>query len=378
MPICGNTYSSVLTPKAKDPVDAMYIDPTNAQTATRWILVIFSSEVSFLFRLPVFLIPTLPEEVINDGINFKLQNRQKRFFNNEEDSFFDLVSSDKKRHDALYKKPTHRKYLNMVTVQIVLSLLGLGINIVWWFFWWLAVQKVTPYADRDKHNALKMYTDETLHAITSSRAGHYGTYMMMVSIFLYFLQYIHYRHYLVRLAIHYPNHSQVKLNRRMYILSHISLFNFILDVPDINVPTTKLSAAITRTLVLVAGLIFVFTFMFLEPLTMAYGCYSPLSTYKDIIYGLCPAFFSNNDPQQQITTVCDQKGVMCGSERMLWKTQLAYELHYAKLVLFAAFTLYSILTIETRILFYNTARRFLYDVSENHHHHALREKNKNV
>jgi hypothetical protein len=337
--------------------DEMLIDPTNAETATRWVVPIFSSEIFFLFRLPILLIPVLPPEMINALVDMRGGDGR------ESSSFRDSISSDEKRREALYARPSVGKYLNMSTVHTAFAVIGLVLNTVWLALWWVAIKGVTPATSRDDHSALRHYIDQTLGAILYTKLGHAGSWVLLSSVILYFFQFRHYKHYIVRLAMHYPGHRESQLPRHLYILSHVSVVNFLFDIPDINLPTTRLTAFLVRTINLYAGLTLSWTLVFIQALTEAFGCYLPGTPYYKLNSGLCPRFLNN--PQDVLPPACEAPGSICGSEEVRWKTILAYELHYAFLTLVVSFSIYLVLSVGTRMRFFHTSSRFLVDLSTN-------------
>jgi hypothetical protein len=339
----------------------MLIDPTTARTSTRWIVPVFTSELFFLFRLPILLIPALPADMIDALVETQLSGARSRFDGGNRSEWWATIRSEQARRAALYTRPTLRKYINMVSIHTALAIIGLVLNIIWLAMWWAAISHVTPATSRADHSALRHYVDQTLEAITNTRLGHTGSWFLMVSVILYFVQYAHYRHHLVRLATHYPGHPDTLLPRYIYILAHFSVINYVFDIPDIDVPTTKLSRIIIMTINLVAGSILAVALIIEEPFTEAWGCYPPGTSYVDLDSGMCPRFLDN--PQDVLPPVCTVPGAECGQEVVRWKHELSDSVHQAQMAVTIGVFVYLILTIDSRIRFYKESAMFLQAVS---------------
>lgn len=89
----------------------------------------------------------------------------------------------------------------------------------------------------------------------------------------------------------------------MYALAHISVTNFIGDIPGIGIPCVRISHAVVVVGSLLVGVYLVFAYSTIVPLADAWSCYDPafvtnLSSYDK---GLC------TDP-----SICTQPHIDCG------------------------------------------------------------------
>lgn len=337
----------------------MQIDPTNASTVTRWLFPVFTSEISFLFRLPIFLVPVLPADMV---VLAQTQNYLKSTAFRVNNEWTEAVSAYEKRQAALYARPTLRKYVNFATVHTVFAILGLVLNFIWLVLWWVALENIAPFADASSHSAKRHYINQSVNALFHTHPGRAGSWILLASVLLYIVQYLHHRHHLVRLALHHPGHPETRLPRHLYILTHLSIINFLLDIPDINVPTSRFTRVFVVTANIIAGSVFVVAFVLQQPMTEAWGCYAPGTPYTGLKYGLCPRFL--DDPQNVLPPVCDQTGVECGDGVARWKDMFVHDIHVAYIVLVVSFIVYLPLTLDNRIRFYRSATRFQMLISE--------------
>ena len=333
----------------------MKIDPTTARTATRWLFPVFTSELSFLLRLPLLLVAALPRDTIRAISEHGYATRNAKRVHQE---FWKAAKSHESRQAYLYARPNLRKYANYTVVQTIMSLLGLYLNIAWLMAWWIALETVAPASEiADAQGEDRHYIDETLHAIAHTTAGHVGSWMLLASFLLYVVQYLHMRHHLVRIAIHYPGDIETLLPRHMYFVAHFSVVNFLLDLPDVNVPVTKFTRLFVVVTNLVAGSVLAVAVLLQEPMTLAWGCYPPYESYRNYDFGMCPR--AVDDPQDPLPPVCDQPGVECGIATQRWGNIFAHDIHIAAMALVASFIVYLPLSFDTRVRFFRSSARFL-------------------
>ena len=109
-----------------------------------------------------------------------------------------------------------------------------------------------------------------------------GWYLMAGSAFLYVVSYVH---HLVHVAIR-KSHP---IAPNLYAASHISILNFLFDLPGRGVSTCRVTHALVIIINLLAGAVLVATWFTATPLRAAWGCYDPafIHSLKDYNRGLC-------------------------------------------------------------------------------------------
>ena len=87
-------------------------------------------------------------------------------------------------------------------------------------------------------------------------------------------------------------------NKVLYILAHLSIVNFLLDVCGANVKTLKAQHIIILVGNVVAAIIVVIGYLLVDPYQRAWQCHPPGNrTFADLKYGMCPQWTDFYSPK---------------------------------------------------------------------------------
>lgn len=319
----------------------------DATNATRWLLTLYTSELSFLFHLPIFLVPILP---VDDYYPSSMNEKLGMIKNN--------IRSAESRKKVLQQRPTTQTWFNFSIVHTCICIIRLLLNSIGTILIWMSLDTIAPAVTSGDDQKNIEYVSQTLHALHHSNTAKLGGYMFLASLGLWLLAYAHHRYHLIRVMKHTP--EKVRFPRYLYTICHVGLFNFFLDIPDINIPVTFLTKWVIRGLNVIAGNVFVFVYTIERLMTFAWGCYPTHTTIYGYKYGVCPRYLNN--PQNVLSSVCDQDGVVCGNENIEWRSLYTHTIHLCGMLVLYSFILYFILTLDTRIRYYRSFHLFVMEM----------------
>lgn len=80
-----------------------------------------------------------------------------------------------------------------------------------------------------------------------------------------------------------------EIHPRLYTLAHLGLANFLLDTPGRGIPTVRLSHAVIVVLSVAAAAALAVTWVAVQPMQDAWGCYDPayIRSLEDYRFGEC-------------------------------------------------------------------------------------------
>lgn len=178
-------------------------------------------------------------------------------------------------------------------------------------------------------------------AATSAFAGTYsytGGILVAVSAALYAATYI--THVLRRRA------RPCVVQPVLFGIAHLSVINFLLDLPGRGIPSQRRSHLLLVAVNLVGGLILVVTAVTATPLRNAWGCYAPeyVQTVKDYNRGICP------DDHSSSANICTERPYT-NCEEEFRDDIFAREIHYGLQICSFSVPIY-LLTLSTKLAFY--------------------------
>lgn len=140
---------------------------------------------------------------------------------------------------------------------------------------------------------------------------------------------------------------------RFYTISHISVVNFIFDIPGWGISRTVLSHYSILVLNLISVLVVLFVVFAEEPFVKAWGCYPDPKNINELQYGMCPFYFQRTTQQQALSPVCDQPGVRCDESEAHAQELFAQSLSIAQVILSHSAVTY-LSSISPRFLYWRT------------------------
>ena len=110
----------------------------------------------------------------------------------------------------------------------------------------------------------------------------------------------------------------------LYGTAHVSVLNFLFDLPGRGVPTVKRSHTLLVVVNVIAGLTLLVTHAIATPLQEAWGCYQPslITSLRDYNRGVCPG-----DPTSTANICTERPYTNC--EENFEVDVFAKEMHYA-------------------------------------------------
>lgn len=128
-----------------------------------------------------------------------------------------------------------------------------------------------------------LWSWETLNSALHGTHTHTAWTLLVVSFGLYLFAY----------AIHKykrPSDTAHAVQPVLYGTAHLSVLNFLLDLPGRNVPTARRSHTLLVLVNFVAGCVLFVVYATATPLQEAWGCYQPslINSLRDYNRGLCP------------------------------------------------------------------------------------------
>lgn len=279
-----------------------------------WLLSLYTSEVFFLFHLPLFVEIPYRTPVETTSSTYSLSNRLERA------AFI---------RDG-YHQPRPWFQLLIFVLRSILNLLFL------------------IYVTIDLKMS-KLWTLEEPHHVFDIFKGHngqMGLFCLLLSAGLYVLSYIHLRFHLIHVESKSP--GSVVIPEKLYWLSHFSIINFSLDLPAASVPSVRLSRLLVCVLNIIAIGIIVFVAVFEKQFIDAWQCYPEGTGVKDLKYGLCPAFLG-----VKTSPICDQPGIRCGRETNRYDSTFSSTITLCRHILCVSLAVY-IVSITPKIQYWKT------------------------
>lgn len=184
-----------------------------------------------------------------------------------------------------------------------------------------------------------LWSWKTLNSVFWGTYSRVGWYMLAASAGLYLIAY----------ALHVTQRSRLKVHvvqPVLYGTAHVSVLNFLLDLPGRYVPTVKRSHTILVIVNLIAGLTLFLTHASAKPLQEAWGCYQPalISSLRDYNRGMCPG-----DPTSTANICTERPYTNC--EENFTVDVFAKEIHYATQAVVFGLIVYGI-SVGSKISFY--------------------------
>jgi hypothetical protein len=152
-----------------------------------------------------------------------------------------------------------------------------------------------------------------------------GWAFLGISVLLYIISYAH-----TSWALKQTSPGSLPIQPRLYLLAHLSILNFMLDVPGRRVPTVKISHSF---LIVFNTLLSIYMFVLataVTPIREAWRCYRPehFDSIEDYNFGICP-------PPDKTTAICsDHAGITCPTtgepsySEAVWSTEMHYALNF--------------------------------------------------
>lgn len=162
---------------------------------------------------------------------------------------------------------------------------------------------------------------------------------MAVSAGLYLFTYLHHR-------LHYGLRKHIPVDPLLYAVAHVSILNYILDLPGRRIPTAKLTHVLIVATNIVAAIVLIFTLHTITPIQRAWGCYDPqfVDDLSDYDRGMCPADEDSN------ANICTERPFV-NCEVDFGDNTFHKEIHYATQASMVALVLYA-LSIGDKLTFY--------------------------
>lgn len=327
------------------------VDPTSSSAATHWLFCLYTNEFNWLFCWSYFTMVT-PTAYSPPATSFN-----ERF-----SSWLKMVKDPTLRNARLYEAPlSNRKYYIFYASMSAITILRLALNFAGFMLVLLSLYDYAPNLNDYSENAdlPYEYTMQTFRVLESHHLAKIGGWCFLASTILHVVAYLVHKNMLMRLLHHGSPDEAFSVPH--YFAGHISIINWLLDVPGFYVPTTTWIHILILLINLTAGFIFFCALWFEKPMTLAWGCYAPGTRIRDLSYGLCPQYI--NDPQNAHPPVCDQPGVRCGEEGIRWKNLMRESIIQTGFIMVVSLALY-LTSISARSRFYILSRDLVSDIAE--------------
>lgn len=273
-----------------------------------------------------------------------------------------LMKNPKEQKSSLYKSTLNdRKYYAFYVGMTALTLTRLLLNFSGFFLILTAIDDYAPNENDYSENAdlPYEYATQTFYVLQSHYLAKIAGWLFLASTFLHVAAFLAHKHFLM-IEFHSATEKDI-FSVPDYWFGHLSLLNWIFDIPGIGVPTSRLIHIVIILINFTAGVVFAVAYWLEEPMTLAWGCYQPGTHIADMKYGLCPAYI--NDPQNAHPPVCDQPGVRCGEEEIRWKTILKHTLAHSGFILSISLAIY-ITSVAAKSQFYKLSQDLVRDTFE--------------
>jgi len=198
--------------------------------STRWIQCAFTSIISFIFHLPILLVPP---DAADQKVLYKADDTP-RHSHRKQPSILDVLRAKHFHSNPHAAENFYWIHHSIFTIRII-------IHVVVYTIVWIPLSNV-KLGVTTQRNSVTAYIGETFSQIRSSPYVHAASWLMLASTLLWIATYIHFRWHFARLATTDP----VPINRTLYALLHLDPINFIFDIPDYKVSTCRRSR-LTKT-----------------------------------------------------------------------------------------------------------------------------------
>jgi len=286
----------------------------DAKNATSWLRPFFFSILSFVFHLPLFLVQA-PETFSTD------------------------------EHKDADGPITRKIFLSYEKSSKVLAITRRVINIVASGLYYASLQHVAPAKTEAQSNGV--YFTQTTYALRGAVAANI---LMFISLGLWLLTYIYMRYHYVRLSMHHPTSTALKVPHVLYYIVCFDPVNFSLDIPGLGLSVAFYTCVIVRLINIIYGSIYAFLYVCEMPMIKCWGCYQKGTAIEDLDLGLC-ASCPRLSAQDVLPSVCDHAEVECGRGDLLWQDMLSEDIWLSTTLLTVSGCIY---------LFYNCSRRLEY------------------
>lgn len=184
-----------------------------------------------------------------------------------------------------------------------------------------------------------LWSWQTLNSALHGTHSRTAWLLLLVSLGLYLLSY----------AIHkfkQPSKTVHAVQPVLYGTAHVSVLNFLLDLPGRNVPTARRTHTLLVLVNLVAGSVLFVTYATATPLQKAWGCYQPslIRSLRDYNRGMCPG-----DPTSTANICTERPYTNC--EEMFEVDVFGVVKHYAMQALTLGLIVY-VFSISSKLSFY--------------------------
>jgi hypothetical protein len=306
-----------------------------ALETTSWLQAIYTSEVFFLTGAPFMMLPVSP---------LKEATLMSRPLSKRVQMASAAMSSQESRSNHLYNSHADNHiYYNFYWTQAAIFVVRAGLNAAAFGL----ILKPVPEIQSNEERAYEL----VYKTITTGTETHIGWWLILGSLILHFLAYASHRLYLIRSFLQDPTASDgpAVLPHKMYTVAHISILNFLLDLPGYHTLSTRFLRYVIVALNLTATLILVFYLFVLENFVLAWGCYPRGTSLGDFRFGVCPGYW--RDPDHYYAPVCDSPGARCGEEEIRDNQMFSHELGITSGLVAFSFSLY-IISIPQKVTYY--------------------------
>lgn len=201
--------------------------------ATKWLTSIYTSEVSFLLHLPLFITISTPDDIYSaptpttsptDPGNITPFERLANITLQKLVSLWNKLKSSEYKTQQLWreKHPSPKPYFQLV-IFAIRTILNFSAMVM--IFWELRV-------DSGKTSA------QIAHSVFHSRTSRYGWYFLLASLILYVVSFVHQRYHLMQIVSKSTSSNDIIIRHfpnKLYWLAHLSVLNFSLDLPGTQV-----------------------------------------------------------------------------------------------------------------------------------------------
>ena len=276
--------------------------------------------------------------------------------------WLNLVKNLSQNKKTLYQSAlSGRKYYAFYVGMTILTILRLILNFTGFFLIYTAISDYAPH-ENDYSESADLpyeYATQTFYVLQTNYLSTIAGWCFLASTFLHVAAYIAHKHFLI-LQLN-SNKPKASFSVPDFWIGHISILNWVFDLPGIGVPTSTLTHIVIILINISAGLIFAAALWMEKPITLAWGCYQPGTSIIDLKYGLCPSYI--NDPQNAHPPVCDQPGVRCGEAEIRWKTILKQTLAQSGFILSISVAIY-LTSVSAKSQFYMLSQDLVQDTTD--------------
>lgn len=184
-----------------------------------------------------------------------------------------------------------------------------------------------------------LWSWETFNSILYGTHSKVAWTLIAVSAGLYAFTYLHHR-------LHYALRKHIPVDPTLYAIAHVSIVNFILDLPGRGIPSARFTHVLIVAINIVAAITLLFTLHTVTPIQKAWGCYDPqfVSGLADYDRGMCPVDRDSN------ANICTERPYV-NCEMDFGDNTFHKEIHYATQAGMVALVLYA-LSIGDKLTFY--------------------------